>query len=113
MSGVVASSYRRHPYADTRPVAGAAEVPDAFLELLNEVRARAGAPPLLLAREQSRVAAEVAPYYFSAAFDADAQDVAELVGELVDLGVGELEPGQAGDVHDLVPGDAFGHGAKG
>jgi hypothetical protein len=77
--GVVASVYRRHAYAEARPVTRAEEVPTAFVELLNQVRAQAGAPPLTLATEQSRVAAEVAPYYLSAAFDPESEAVAELV----------------------------------
>jgi hypothetical protein len=35
-----------------------------------------------------------------------------LPGEGVDLVVGQLQPGQAGDVHDVVTGDA-GHGVDG
>jgi len=41
------------------------------------------------------------------------EHVAQLFGETVDLGVGQVEPGQPGDVNHLVAGDAFGHGAKG
>jgi hypothetical protein len=56
-----------------------AQVPPAFLEVLNEVRARAGAPPLQLALEQSRVAGEVASHYFDALAEPARAPIAELV----------------------------------
>ena len=37
------------------------------------------------------------------------EDVGELEGEAIDLGVGQPETGEPADVHDLVAGD--GHGA--
>ncbi len=78
--GNPADRYRRHRYAETRSVTRAEQVPTAFLELLNQLRGEAEAPPLVLAPEQSRVASEVAPYYFSALMDAQspAADLAAL-----------------------------------
>ena len=74
-----AAVYRRHRYTGTRLVTRAEELPEALLSLLNEVRAEAGLPPLVEALEQSRVAAEVAPYYFSALLDPASEPIAELV----------------------------------
>ena len=41
------------------------------------------------------------------------EDIAELAGESIDLVVGQLEAGQAGNVDDLFTGEPFGHGPKG
>lgn len=76
--GNQADRYRRHRHAEPRSATRTEQVPGAFLELLNQLRAEAEAPPLALAPEQSRVAREVAPYYFSALMDAQA-GTAELV----------------------------------
>jgi hypothetical protein len=73
------SSYRRHLYVPSHPVEDEAEIAPAFLELLNEVRGQAGAPPLELEREQSRAAAAVAPHYFQAIADPARAPIAELV----------------------------------
>jgi hypothetical protein len=77
--GEAAGTYRRHAYTGPRLVERADEVPEALLGLLNQVRAEADLAPVSDAPEQSRVAAEVAPYYFSALFDPGSEPVAELV----------------------------------
>ena len=71
--------FRRDSYAPARSVSDAAELPAAFLELLNGVRADASLPPLALDRAQTDTATRVAPYYFAALLGESPDSVAELV----------------------------------
>jgi hypothetical protein len=59
--------YRLPSYSDPRPVASAAEAPEAFTGLLNRVRRDAGLAPVSLDAAQSEAAARLAPYFFAAA----------------------------------------------
>jgi hypothetical protein len=77
--GQDAREYRRHPYTGPRRVDHAGEVAEALVGLVNQVRAEAGLAPVADAPEQSRVAGELAPHYFSALFDPGSERIAELV----------------------------------
>jgi hypothetical protein len=58
--------YRVPVHGEAWPALVAEQVPEDFVTLLNDVRGEAGLGPLELDVEQSRAAAELAPYFFAA-----------------------------------------------
>ncbi|MFQ5417861.1 MAG: hypothetical protein ACE5FL_12545 [Myxococcota bacterium] len=59
-------AFRRFEYSSPRPIADAALFAPAFLDELNQVRARAGLHPVALDAAQSATATRVAPHFFAA-----------------------------------------------
>lgn len=79
-----------------RPVASRAELAAALLDGVNEARARAGAPPLAPADKQSATNARLAPRFFAAGREGDAETAARIALGLVagwDVDVARTQPG--------------------
>jgi hypothetical protein len=71
--------YERPVYAPPLPMASAEALDGQIAELVNRLRAEAGAAPLAFEREQSATAGALAPHFFASLFGNDPQTNADLV----------------------------------
>lgn len=71
--------YRVPRYVEPRPVGTGEAVSEGFVELLNQVRHKAGLEPVKLDAIQSAAARELAPHFFAAMFDRAPEFTADLV----------------------------------
>ncbi|WP_428261118.1 hypothetical protein [Haliangium sp.] len=71
--------YRRPTYVPTQPARTTPDLDQAFLDAVNQVRARAELPPLQAADEQRRSVTALAPHYFDALYDEDRQDLLDRI----------------------------------
>jgi len=88
--------YRAPAYTAARPVRDPGEIPAEFVNLLNQVRGKAGLRPVELDAVQSKAAAGLAPYFFAALMNQQPEFAADLVvlGMLAGWGVeGIVESG--------------------
>ena len=77
--GERADVYRRPPQIASLPVADPERLPEEMTALVNRLRREAEFVPLRVAPEQSRVASELAPHFFSALFGQTKQEFLDLV----------------------------------
>lgn len=78
-AGERADAYRRPPEIASLPVVDPVRLPEEMTALVNRLRREAEFVPLQLAPEQSRVASELAPHFFSALFGQTKEEFLDLV----------------------------------